>query len=1216
MTPILFESNETDFDHHGLGDLTDIISAKVTEARNGMFELEFDYPVSGPLYSELLEDRIVSAKPNDTLQSQPFRIYKTSKEINGVITYYGRHISYDTTYNPLPKTTLSGTGQAALTTILSNAKNAHNFTGFSTVTTESTSEIGPVSVRSAIGGADGSLIDNWGGELTCDRFQIRHDVNRGQHTGVTIEYGKNLTDFKQEKALDSVFTSVYPYAKKQDDNGQEQLITLGGDGIVHLDSEGNYPIKRTLMLDLSSDSDVTDAATLQTRAEQYAADNQIDVPSVALTISFISLWQTEEYKNVAVLERLSLCDFAIVRFPKFNIDVEAEIIQTVYDVLLEKYISMGLGDAVGDFVQNYQAGQKQTQREFDRTTNFFTDAIDRATQAITGASGGYVRLIPSKNPQQIVIMDTPDINTATRVWRWNLGGLGYSKNGYNGPYELAMTMDGEIVADFITAGVLRAIDIEGVNINGSNFHINNNGMDIWLDGNGFHLKKSLFDVYIDGDGVNIVENGAPVFNIGIDGTVNLYGATLHGGAIEGSSFRILDGTFDLQINKNLGIDVKKDGQTKFSVAPDGTVNIYGGHIIGQYVTINPDNIEIIGAEDETDKTILREGGLHFYKDNSYLGKLIPQYAEGTSQKGIGLVLNNGEYITFGEPDDTGEFDNRSMVRINRVPINGQPRGVHTYMPFDMHNNPIKDNMGAYINAIAYGADPTGTKMSADAIQKALDKCRYAGGGTVYLPNGTYRLEKTLYIYGSTRLLLDDNAWMVRCHKMSCMLVNGGKNGEFADVTGYDGPGGIEIIGGYWDNNLGDSQYQDNQNDMFILGHGANIWVEKVKFIDCISYHCIDMNGCCHVRIRDCGFFGYHDYTTEGVAREAIQVGECNFEEFGVNDFTPCYDVIVEGCLFTKSSKQGYFPAGVGNHYSRNGVRQTDIVVRNNWFEGCTHSGTHPYKWGTTWIYQNTYINCKRGVHISNVNGGEVSAQNPDGSPSGQPGASENIYIFDNDFVNCSSDYVYTSGFIYNGIYAQPRNIVIERNRISGSNSTGLSLTLAQDIKVRKNLFAFLYRGIWLNSCDKTEIDDNSFESIDRECVAADLDSNQTEFNSRFLFIRRNRMFGTGYSAVYMRTTWHGTVSDNEMFDVASTGSTRGGVAIESSDSIRVLNNSIDVAINGSDQFSVSIGQGSTGCQSSNNRVNVKQVVDPNGGNFIGRFGVDGNGNPVKIPDTV
>ncbi|WP_028982834.1 phage tail spike protein [Sporolactobacillus terrae] len=1087
------------------------------------------------------------------------------------------------------------------------------------------------------------LIDRFGVEYKVSGLVIRIQKQIGVQRDAQFRHGHNLKTFSDEYNTDNLVTQVTAKGKNDDDGNPIVSVTV---------KSPNWDKFERVYAISAQDERFTNEDSLRAYAESKLHEGSYGA-RVALE---------ELYKNGLPVYQYDVGDFVWCIYDKDGMDLDLSVrisAQTDNPFNPAESPVVDLGDARYDITKSIADNNKEIGQKVDDQKTFFQDAIDHATDMITGNLGGHVIFRPKDKPQELLIMDTDDVDTAQKVWRWNLSGLGYSSTGVNGPYGLAMTADGAIVADFITAGVLRGILVEGTDIhmfsedktfdarlNSNGLLMKKNGQPVFsvdangnvktygaqIEGGSIHLINNAkdFEATFDGDGLKLYKNGNPIFTVDADGNLNTYGASIHGGSIEGSSLHVKKDGMDIWLDLN-GFHMKKDdfdvwidgngiraikgGQEKIRIAQDGTVSFYDANIIGKHIKITPETIEISGSADETDKTILREGGLHFYKDNSYLGNLVPVYSGLNSQKGISLNLGNADFLSFDEPGGSGKY--KPMFEALKVPVDGKQRGIHGYLPFDMHNNPIKDNMGAYVNVVAYGADPTGTKMSADAIQKALDKCRYVGSGTVYLPTGTYKLEKTLYIYASTKLLLDDNARMIRCHTMSCMLVNGGQNGEFADVTGYDGPGGIEIIGGYWDNNLGDSQYQDNQNDMFILGHGANIWVEKVKFIDCISYHCIDMNGCCHVRIRDCGFFGYHDYTTEGVAREAIQIGECNFAEFGVNDFTPCFDVIVEGCLFTKSSKQGYFPAGVGNHYSRNGVRQTDIVVRNNYFEGCTHSGTHPYKWGTTWIYQNTYINCKRAVHCSNVNGGDVSAQNPDGSPSGQPGACENIYIFDNDMINCQSDNVYTSGFIYNGIYAQPRNIVIERNRITGtSGNTGLSLTLVQDTKIRKNAFKFLYRGIWLNSCDKTEVDDNTFESIERECVAADLDSNQTEFNNRFLFVRRNRMFNIGYSAVYMRTTWHGSVSDNEMFDVASSGGARGGVAVESSDSIRVLNNSIDVKLNGSDQFSISIGHGSTGCQSSNNRINVKQVVDPNGGNFIGRFGVDGNGNPVKIPDMV
>lgn len=94
-------------------------------------------------------------------------------------------------------------------------------------------------------------------------------------------------------------------------------------------------------------------------------------------------------------------------------------------------------------------------------------AIAKATALITGQNGGFVVLNPSENPQEILIMDTPDIGTAVNVWRWNSAGLGHSSNGYNGRSNLAITADGTINADFIVSGTIRGALIEADSIKSS-----------------------------------------------------------------------------------------------------------------------------------------------------------------------------------------------------------------------------------------------------------------------------------------------------------------------------------------------------------------------------------------------------------------------------------------------------------------------------------------------------------------------------------------------------------------------------------------------------------------------------------------------------------------------------------------------------------------------------------------------------------------------------
>lgn len=86
-------------------------------------------------------------------------------------------------------------------------------------------------------------------------------------------------------------------------------------------------------------------------------------------------------------------------------------------------------------------------------------AVKNATSLITGQNGGYVVINTnsvSGQPYELLILDAPTIESAVNVWRWNVGGLGFSSNGYNGSYETAISSDGQIVADFITSGTLTA----------------------------------------------------------------------------------------------------------------------------------------------------------------------------------------------------------------------------------------------------------------------------------------------------------------------------------------------------------------------------------------------------------------------------------------------------------------------------------------------------------------------------------------------------------------------------------------------------------------------------------------------------------------------------------------------------------------------------------------------------------------------------------------
>ena len=465
MNPILFTSTETEFTSNGIGVLSDAVSCTVTEERNGAFELEMQYPVTGVHYGHIARRCLLLAKPNPVDDAQPFRIYRITRPMGGVVTVYAAHISYDLSGIPVSPFTASS-APAAMAALSANAAVACPFTFWTDKSTAATMTVpAPTSIRSLLGGSEGSLLDVYGGEYAFDGYSVRLYGQRGADRGVSIRYGKNLTDLTQEENCQSVYTGCYPYWAGQDG----ALVTLPEKILA---AEGTYDFVKILPLDLSVEwQEAPTPDALRERAAAYMKDNRIGTPRVSLTVSFAQLEQTEEYKGTALLERVLLCDTVNVEFPALGVSATAKCVKTVYDCLLDRYDKVELGDARATIADTLVEQSAAIEKKPDKT--FLQSAVDSATSQITGNKGGYVVLhssTGSKEPDEVLIMDNPDIATATRVWRWNKSGLGYSGTGYNGPYGLAMTQDGAIVADFIATGTLNAALANIININASNIN--------------------------------------------------------------------------------------------------------------------------------------------------------------------------------------------------------------------------------------------------------------------------------------------------------------------------------------------------------------------------------------------------------------------------------------------------------------------------------------------------------------------------------------------------------------------------------------------------------------------------------------------------------------------------------------------------------------------------------------------------------------------------
>ena len=340
MIPVLFSKTATDFTSYGIGALSDTISCVVTEERNGKFELKMEYPTSGIHFSDIENSAIILAKPNESQNAQAFRIYAISSPMNEIVTIDAEHISYQ--LNFIPVAPITGTSCAdAMSKIVGASLVTNPFTFSTDKNVSSVFTTGtPRSVRSLLGGSKGSLLEQYKGEYLWNNWTVSLLNARGSDNGVVLRYGKNITEFEQDEDLSNTVTGVLPYW-----NGEAALIVGDISKVTN-----TFPFERIETIDVTSDIEVEEGATptkAQVTSAGLAALNNksyVAVPATNIKISFVALWQTEEYKDIAPLESVGLCDTVTVIYEKYGVSKKEKVIKTVYDTLLERYNEIELGD--------------------------------------------------------------------------------------------------------------------------------------------------------------------------------------------------------------------------------------------------------------------------------------------------------------------------------------------------------------------------------------------------------------------------------------------------------------------------------------------------------------------------------------------------------------------------------------------------------------------------------------------------------------------------------------------------------------------------------------------------------------------------------------------------------------------------------------------------------------------------------------------------------
>lgn len=506
-------STASDFNNNGIGSLKDTTKCEVTEELNGELTVDFEYPKKGK-YAEIIENDMIIKVDTGETERQLFRIKNYNEDLT-MITAKPQHITYDLIDNALDDVFPQNlNGMAAIDWILNHTQYTHIFTGFSDITTQASARyVRKNPIEAIIGDIDNSFINVWGGELERDNFAIKILKQRGEDKGYRIKYGRNLTGIEFSKNDSNVITRLRP---------------IGYDGLLlpekYIDSPllDEYPHPKIGEIEYSDiklkegeDDDGYETLEecykeLRRRAKLEFSENNIDKPSVNIKVDFVDLSRTTAYQNYKILESVKLGDVVTVILD--SIKIKVRVIRTVYNSLTHRFIKLELGEFKGNYIKDSQKNITTTVKK--ATSGISNDILSKAKQSATDlilkATTGYVCIRPIESPSEILIMDGPDPNTASKIWRWNMNGFAYSKTGINGPYGTAITMNGSIVADFITAGILSANLIKAGSMSLSRLY----GDVLTLGGNGNRSGKleikdvnANLMVLLDMNGISL-SNGA------------------------------------------------------------------------------------------------------------------------------------------------------------------------------------------------------------------------------------------------------------------------------------------------------------------------------------------------------------------------------------------------------------------------------------------------------------------------------------------------------------------------------------------------------------------------------------------------------------------------------------------------------------------------------------------------------------------------------------
>lgn len=451
---------------------------EINRVLNGQYRFYGNYSRGGQYRSYLKKGNFIKAKVPDG-SWQYFEIYNIKKNLTSV-SVTARHIGFMANKNFIVKSfTDNGNGSQIMTNLknslafdqkfnyLSNVGTTHQFTA---------RQVAPVEAIIGSNNGNQNLTGVTSAELDMDNYDLKLVKQIGSDNGFRIDFGINLEAIEEEIDEESIVNSLYLIGGVPDNDYDEdkEPIEYG-----YLETDGVTNENRRIGKRENGDCKTVDE--LIKWGKTLFDNDRIHEPKATHTVSMVALEHTLEYGDMyQELASLHLGDVAHVRAKELDIEIKERMVEYTYFPTLGKYKDFVLGNDLSLYTSTVNTQTQELKKKIDNRTETLVQNVLNATAWITGNSGGHVVFRPEKAPSEILIMDTDTAATARRVWRWNLNGLGYSENGVNGPFGIAMTSKGEIVADFIKVGIINAEVLESsINELGDVLKIVKGTLQIW-----------------------------------------------------------------------------------------------------------------------------------------------------------------------------------------------------------------------------------------------------------------------------------------------------------------------------------------------------------------------------------------------------------------------------------------------------------------------------------------------------------------------------------------------------------------------------------------------------------------------------------------------------------------------------------------------------------------------------------------------------------------